>query len=60
MRRHGKSSDRRGSFPTAGCHPPKFRVIATSRPKYAFQVHDGVIQALARRISSKGIADGGR
>ena len=27
--------------------PPKFRVIVTRRPKYAFRCHDGVIQALA-------------
>lgn len=27
--------------------PPKFRVIVTRRPKYAFRGHDGVIQALA-------------
>ena len=27
--------------------PPKFRVIVTRRPKYAFRNHDGVVQALA-------------
>lgn len=27
--------------------PPKFRVIVTRRPKYAFRGHDGVVQALA-------------
>lgn len=27
--------------------PPKFRVIVTRRPKYAFRGHDGVLQALA-------------
>ena len=27
--------------------PPKFRVIVTRRPKYAFRARDGVIQALA-------------
>jgi transposase len=27
--------------------PPKFRVIVTRRPKYAFRGHDGVIQAMA-------------
>nr|WP_319484897.1 IS66 family transposase [uncultured Cohaesibacter sp.] len=27
--------------------PPKFRVIVTRRPKYAFRGHDGVAQALA-------------
>lgn len=27
--------------------PPKFRVVVTRRPKYAFRGHDGVIQALA-------------
>ncbi|MBD9512180.1 IS66 family transposase [Ensifer sp. ENS10] len=28
--------------------PPKFRVIVTRRPKYAFRGSDGVVQALAR------------
>jgi transposase len=27
--------------------PPKFRVVVTRRPKYAFRNHDGVVQALA-------------
>jgi len=27
--------------------PPKFRIIVTRRPKYAFRNHDGVVQALA-------------
>ncbi len=27
--------------------PPKFRVIVTRRPKYAFRNHDGVVQAFA-------------
>jgi transposase len=27
--------------------PPKFRIIVTRRPKYAFREHDGVLQALA-------------